>query len=128
MKKRIYLIAIAIILLLVTPQLFAQYDRDTVVAVMRNNVKLLGAINNAVKAEDFYTAAVKLMELAEGHKTLEQIPPPRGSRAEWNRMQGELIDAAFRAIGACAERDAKGVQAEISKIIALRNQGHGSFQ
>jgi hypothetical protein len=128
MKKRVHLIVAAVILLLVTPQLFAQYDRDTVVAVMRNNVKLLGAINSAVNSEDFYTAAVKLMELAEGHKTLEQMPPPRGSRAEWKRMQVELIDAAFRAIGACAERDAKAVQGEVSKIIALRNEGHGSFQ
>ena len=128
MKRRIYLIAVAIILLLVTPQLFAQYNRQAVVTVMRGSIKLLGEINTAAKAEDFYTSAVKLMELAQSFKTLEQTPPPRGSRAEWNRIHNELIQAAFRGIGACGEKDGKVLQAEISKIMALNKEGHGKFQ
>jgi hypothetical protein len=128
MKKRCYLVFAVVVLLLITPQLFAQYNRDAVVSVMRNSYALIGGINTAAKANDYYTAAVKLMELAEGFKTLEQTPPPRGSRAEWDRIHNELIDAAFRGIGACGERDGKTLQAEISKIMALNQEGHGKFK
>jgi hypothetical protein len=128
MKKKLYTLVAVIALLLIAPQVFAQYNRDAVVPVMRNNVKLLGEINAALKAEDFYITAVKLMELAEGMKTIEQNPPPGGSRAEWNRIYDELIAAAFRGIGACGEEDAQKVQAEIANIIALRNEGHGKFK
>ena len=128
MKKRFYLIIAVLVLLLITPQLFAQYNRDAVVSVMRNSYKLIGEINTAAKANDFYTTAVKLMELAEDFKTLEQTPPPRGSRAEWDRIHDELIQAAFRGIGACGERDGKVLQAEISKIMALNQEGHSKFK
>ena len=128
MKKRFYLVIAVLVLLLITPQLFAQYNRDAVVSVMRNSYKLIGEINAAAKADDFYTTAVKLMELAEGFKTLEQTPPPRGSRAEWDRIHDELIQAAFRGIGACGERDSKTLQAEISKIMALNQEGHSKFK
>jgi len=128
MKKRFYILVAAVILLLITPQVFAQYNRDAVVSVMRNNVKLLGEVNSALNAGDFYTTAVKLMELAQGMKTVEQTPPPGGSRAEWNRIYNELIAAAFRGIGACGEEDAQKVKAEIANIVALRNAGHGKFK
>jgi hypothetical protein len=128
MKKRFYLIIAVFVLLLITPQLFAQYNREAVVAVMQGSYKLIGEISAAANASDFYTTAVKLMELAEGFKTLEQTPPPRGSRAEWDRIHNELIEAAFRGIGACGERDSKALQAEISKIMALNQEGHGKFK
>ena len=128
MKKRLYVFVAVIVLLLISPQLFAQYDRDAVVAVMRNSYRLIGEINAAANGNDFYTAAVKLMELAEDFKTLEKTPPPRGSRAEWDRIHNELIDAAFRGIGACGERDSKALKAELSKIMAYNQEGHSKFK
>jgi len=128
MKKRFYLIFAVLVLLLITPQLFAQYNRDVVVSVMRNNVRLLGEINSALNAKDFYTTGLKLMELAEGSNSLKQMAPPRGSKAEWTRIHKETAAAAFRAIGACGEEDSAKVQAEIAKIVALRNEGHGKFR
>ena len=128
MKKRFFLLVAVLVLLLSTPQLFAQYNQEAVVSVMRNSYKLIGDINTAAAANNFYTAAVKLMELAEAFKTLEQTPPPRGSRAEWNRIHNELIEAAFRGIGACGERDSKALQAELSKIMAFNQEGHSKFK
>lgn len=128
MNKRLYTVAAVIVLLLIAPQLFAQYDQEAVVAVMRNSYRLIGEINGAADSGQFYTAAVKLMELAEGFKTLEQTPPPRGSRAEWGRIHNDLIDAAFRGIGACGRGDGKALKAEISTIMALNQEGHGKFK
>ena len=81
MKKRVYLIIAVIVLLLSTPQLFAQYNRDAVVSAMRNNVRLLGEINSALNAKDFFTTGVKLMELAEEANSLAKLAPPSGSQA-----------------------------------------------
>jgi hypothetical protein len=128
MKKRFYLLVAVVVLLLVGSQAFAQYNRDAVVSVMRDSYRLIGEINASAKAEDFYTTAVKLMQLAEGFKTLEQTPPPKGSRAEWDRIHNELIDAAFRGIGACGVKDGKALQAELAKIMAYNQEGHSKFK
>lgn len=128
MKKRLYVVVAVVVLVLITPQLFAQYDREAVVAVMRNSYRLIGEINAAANENDFYTTAVKLMELAEDFKALEQTPPPRGSRAEWDRIHNELIDAAFRGIGACGEQDGEALKAELSKIMAYNQEGHSKFK
>ena len=128
MKKRFYLYVAVLVLLLVTPQVFAQYNRDAVVAVMRDSYKLIGEINSAANSEDYYTTAVKLMDLAVGFKSLEQTPPPKGSRAEWDRIHNELIEAAFRGIGACGAQDSRTLKAEISKIMALNQEGHSKFK
>ena len=128
MSRRLYTMAVVIVLALITPQLFAQYNQEAVVTVMRSSYRLIGEINAAADSEQFYTAAVKLMELAEGFKTLEQTPPPRGSRAEWDRIHNDLIAAAFRGIGACGRGDGKALKAEISTIMALNQEGHGKFK
>ena len=119
---------LAVLLVLSATHVSAQYNRDLVVSVMRDSYTLIGEINSAAAAEDFYSAGVKLMQLAEAFKSLEQTPPPRGSRAEWDRIHNELIDAAFRAIGACGKRDGGAVQTEMSKIMALNGEGHGKFK
>ena len=128
MNKRFVLLVAVVVLLLITPQLFAQYNREAVVSVMRDSYRLMGEINTAAAANDYYTTAVKLMEHAEAFKTLEQTPPPQGSRAEWDRIHNELIEAAFRGIGACGERDSKALQAELSKITAFNREGHSKFK
>ena len=128
MKKRLYATIVVLVLLLSAAQLFAQYNQDAVVAAMHTNVRLLGEINSALNAKDFYTTGLRLMELAQNTHTLSQMAPPRGSQAEWTRIQSEITATAFRAIGACGEEDAAKVQAEIGKIVALRNEGHGTFR
>jgi hypothetical protein len=128
MKKRYFFLITVIVFLLITPFLSAQYNRDVVVSAMRDNVRLLGEINAALNAEDFYTAGVKLMEMAEASNTLARMDPPRGSGAEWKRIHEASRAAAFRAVGACGEEDTAKVQAEIANLVALRNEGHGLFK
>lgn len=128
MKKKAVFVAVLLAFLVITPRVFAQYNRELVVSVMRDNVRLMGDINSAARTEDFYTAAVRLMELAEGFKSLEAVSPPKGSKAEWDRIHNELIEAAFRGIGACGERDGNKLQAEIAVILALNQEGHAKFR
>ena len=70
---------------------------------------LIGQSQNALKEKDYFTTAEKLMQLAQTFKSLEKIRPPKGSRKEWNSIHDDVINAAFKAIGECAEKESKAV-------------------
>ena len=128
MKRGVLILTAAAFLALVVPQAFAQYNRSAVVAQMRASGGLVQEANKAAGSQDFYTAAVKLMALAEGHNALTALAPPKGAEAEWDRIHNDLVAAAFRGIGACGERDAAKLQAEIGRIFALSKEGHDKFR
>lgn len=107
---------------------FAQYDKDLVVGVMRANGALMGEVNKAIGEGDFFTAAVKFMDIAQNMKTLDTVKPKKGSKAEWDAIHGDLINAAFRGIGACGEEDKDAVSAAVGEIGALIKKGHGMFK
>jgi hypothetical protein len=121
--------AVALIFLVVlVPTLSAQYNKELVVQKMRSNASLLGPLNAAVSSNDFYTAALRLMDLAQNFKALEAIDPPKGSKAEWDRIHADLIRAAFRGIGACGDQNLEQLKAEVAAIMALNKEGHAKFR
>jgi hypothetical protein len=131
MKKKhlIVCFVLAFSLLPVLAELaFAQYDKDLVVGVMRANGALIGEVNRAIDGGDFFTAAVKFMDIAQNMKTLDTVTPKKGSKAEWDAINGALIKAAFRGIGACGEEDKDAVSAAVGEIGALIKKGHGIFK
>lgn len=107
---------------------FAEYDRDRVVQVMRNNVALMGAIGDAAKSENWELAAQKLFELAEGMIDVRQFDPPRGSKEDWDDTMTQFVSAAYRGIGACGARDSDGLQEAIGQLLQLNRQGHGAHK
>jgi len=124
-------IVLAVMLVLMSvlaPAAFAQYDREATVKVMRASGALLGQVNAAAGAKDFYAAADKLMELARGFKSLDEVAPPKGSDQEWDRIHADLILAAFRAIGACGAQDADKLKAEVGVLMGLMKEGHAKFR
>jgi hypothetical protein len=129
MRKR-YIVGLSVVVLaLFSLQTFAQdYDKDMVVEVMRVNGAAMGAINKAVEAGDFFTAATKLMEVAQNMKTLDAVTPERGEKEEWDAIHGDLIKAAFKGIGACGEEDADMVKQYVGEVGDLIKKGHGAFK
>ena len=107
---------------------YAEYDKDFVVGVMRANGTLLGEVNKAVGAGDYYTAAEKFMSIAQSMKSLEDVTPLKGKKAEWDSIHNDLIKAAFRGIGACADENKGKVTAAVGEIGALINKGHTLFK
>jgi hypothetical protein len=128
MKRKVVLFAALALLFVLAPQAFAQYDKNLTVTVMRDDYKLMGEVSAAAKAQDFYGAAVKLMAIADGHKRLLAISPPKGSKAEWDRLHNEVIKAAFRGVGACGTGDAAALQKEMAALGALSQEGHAKFK
>jgi len=122
-------IALALLFLVVlVPTLSAQYNKDLVVQKMRSNGALVGQLNTAVGGGDFYTSALRLMDLAQNFKALEATNPPKGSKTEWERVNGEVVKAAFRGIGACGNQNQAQLKAEVAAIMGLMKEGHEKFK
>jgi len=131
MKSKMVLVAAVTLALLVglAPAAFSQqYDRDATVKIMRANGAALGALNQAVKAGDFYTAALKLMDLAVGAKAMLAIQPPKGVKADWDRINNDIVLASFRGIGACGTQNLEALKAEVAAVLALNKEGHTKFR
>ncbi len=106
----------------------AAYDRDVVVQVMRSNVQTLGQVRAALAKGDFYAAAEGFWKFAEGQNRIMQFTPPKGSKAEWDRVLGKFVDTALRGVGAAGERDsAKGLKI-VEELQALNKEGHSIFR
>lgn len=106
----------------------AVYDRDVVISVMRANYQSLGLVKSALSRGDFYAAAEGFWKFAEGQNRIMKFTPPKGSKAEWDRILGEFVDTALRGVGAAGERDAtKGLRI-VAELEALNKAGHSSFR
>ncbi len=104
------------------------YDRDVVVQVMRTNLQTLGQVRAALNKGDFYAAAEGFWKFAEGQNRIMQFTPPKGSKAEWDRVLGKFVDTALRGVGAAGERDApKGLKI-VEELQALNKEGHSLFR
>jgi len=128
MKRSITMVLALLFLVVLVPTLSAQYNKDLVVQKMRSNGGLLGQLNASVGAGDFYTSALRLVDLAQNFKALQAIDPPKGSVVEWNRIYSDLIRAAFRGVGACGEENLDKLKAEVAAVMALMKEGHSKFR
>ena len=107
---------------------YAEYDKDLVVGVMRSNGALMGELNKAIGEGDYYTAAEKFMSIAQNMKSIEDVTPLKGKKKEWISIHNDLIKAAFRGIGACADENKEKATAAVGEIGALIQKGHAIFK
>ena len=103
-------------------------DHEKIVEAMHKNQELMGQLGQAVKAEEYFIAAETFMEIAKIMKSLETITPEKGFKEEWDNIHQDLIKAAFKGIGACAEEDSETIKAYIREISGLIKEGHGIFR
>jgi hypothetical protein len=103
-------------------------DHEKLVEAMSESAAVLEDVNDAVKAEEYFTTAERLMGLAKIFKSLESIIPEKGTKEEWDTIHGNLIKAAFKAIGACADEDGNTVRGFIKEIKGIMKKGHGVFR
>lgn len=122
MKKALFVL---IIVLVTATAVFAEYDSQTVVAVMRGNIAHINAAAEATDSGDFFTAAGEFMALAEGMNSIKEFEPYRGDKADWDDNIEAVVAAAFQAIGACGLEDADAVHEQINTLWALNKKGHG---
>ena len=103
-------------------------DREMIVQAMRQSSDFMRQFNEAVKEQDYFTAAESLMGIAKAMKSLEFIIPEKGSEEDWDEIHQDLIKAAFKGIGACADEDVKTVRGYGDEIRLLMQMGHKLFR
>ncbi len=107
---------------------FAEYNRDLVRQVMRNNAMLPGKIKTAAKNKDFYGAAFALIDMAHGMYKIKDFTPRKGYPSRWTDAIERFIDTALMGIGACGEKDIDGLNKAIAGLVALNREGHRTFR
>jgi hypothetical protein len=117
-----------LLLFIFSAGVFAEYDRDNVKDVMRANVQLMGRIGKAAASEDFTSAAVALMELAQGMISIEEYSPRRGTDESWNSIFEGFLNSVYRGIGACGNQDIDGLNKAFSELKAFNSEGHKSHK
>jgi hypothetical protein len=128
MKKILIIVVLAVVVLLFsTHTVMADYDAAQSKAIMQQVLKSFKDLNAKATEKDYYGTAEKFMDLAKLFKTLETLTPPRGGKAEWDRISEGIITSAFKGIGACGAKDEVGVKQAIGEIIKFRNEGHKMF-
>jgi hypothetical protein len=128
MKKQYIVMLGVLVFVLCAVQAFAAYDQAAVKAAMQKNASLYGEASKAAAEKDYFTAADKLMEIAKVFKSLDVINPDKAPKADWDRIHKEMIKAAFRGIGACADEDDAKLKAALDDLAKFRGEGHGMFR
>lgn len=126
---------VSILLLLVLTVAFATplaaqttYDRAVVVQVMRDNASTLGQVRTALNQGNFFAAASGFWKFAEGQNRIMQYTPPKGSKAEWDRLLDQFVSTALRGVGAAGEKDAAEGLAVLAELQRLNQSGHATFR
>jgi cytochrome c556 len=127
-KRKIIMISAILLALFVASVGVAGYNRDVVVAAMHSNAQNLGTVKKSLEGGDYFATAQALMAIAVTEHSLLQQDPPKGSKAEWDRIHGEVLKAALRGIGACAEEDMNAVNSHVGTIGSLIKEGHSTFR
>jgi parvulin-like peptidyl-prolyl isomerase len=129
-RKRVSILLVLAIFAAFAVPLAAQttYDRAVVVQVMRDNATTLGQVRSALNRDDFFAAAAGFWKFAEGQNRIMQYTPPKGSKAEWDKVLDQFVSTALRGVGAAGEKDrAKGL-AVLAELQRLNQSGHAMFR
>ena len=107
---------------------FAQYEKDAVVTVMKNNVVQLGAARDAAGKGDFIVAGVALADIARSMHSIKRFVPNKGDKASWDRTIDTVVLAALKGAGAAAANDKAGVDAAVAELRRLNAMGHAAHK
>lgn len=128
MRKAFALLVIVASLSLFIPSAFPAYDSAAVKAAMEKLPQHMTDIQTKSAARDYYGAAEGFMEVARLIKKLDVIVPVKGEKAIWDQNHRNLINAAFKGIGACGAQNDAAIKEAIKELIKYRNESHKIFK
>jgi threonine synthase len=128
MRKAFALLVTVASLSLFIPPAFSAYDSATVKAAMEKMPQHMTDIQTKLAARDYYGTAEGFMEIARLIKKLDVIVPVKGEKAIWDQDHRNLINAAFKGIGACGAQNDAAIKEAIQELIKYRTEGHKLFK
>jgi len=106
----------------------AAYDSAKVVDVMHTNGASLHAAKAGIDAADPKAAADAFNTIATADQPLLGLNPPKGSKADWDKLFTDLIATAKKGSAASTAKDWAGAKAALGELRALMGKGHGEFR
>jgi threonine synthase len=128
MRKTFVLLVIVASLSLFIPPVLPAYDGAIVKAAMEKIPQHMTDIQTKLAVRDYYGTAESFMEIARLIKKLDSIVPMRGEKAIWDLNHRNLINAAFKGIGACGAQNDAAIKEAIQELIKYRTEGHKLFK
>jgi hypothetical protein len=115
-------------LLFAAANAWAEYDKAAVVQVMRQNISKINEAKTAAAKADYFAAATAFFDIAKGMNGIKAFNPYKGEQENWEKTIDAVVAAAFRGIGASAEKDLAGVNKQIAELQALNKAGHSAHK
>jgi threonine synthase len=128
MRKTFVLLLIVGSLFLFMPPAFSAYNSSAVKMTMEKMPQHINDIQTKSAARDYYGAAEGFMETARLIKKLDVIVPAKGEKAIWDQIHRNLINAAFKGIGACGAQNDAVIKETLQELIKYRTEGHKLFR
>lgn len=104
------------------------FQKTTVLAIMKGNMAHLKEAVAAVKAGKDYAAADAFYLLAKDNEPLLMMDPPHGSKADWDKLFHQVIDAALTGVGGAGEHNPQVMKKALGEIFMTLNEGHKEFR
>lgn len=122
------LLAVLVLLALSAGVAFAEYDKAKVQGVMRANMGALPRLNTAANAGNFVDAAGALLTISSGMFSIKDYTPLKGDKAAWDATFATLLEATWRGLAACADKNQANLKAAVAEVQKAMQAGHSSFR
>ena len=129
--KRMLVLTVAILIVGSVMSLTAEtmaYDSEKAVAIMRQNLGAMRPLGGTLESGNYVASGASFLTLAQGSMGLLAMTPPKGSEAEWVRVNTSLVKAALAGAEACLDKDKQAAEEALGQIRALNKEGHSNFR
>jgi len=96
--------------------------------VMHINGGSLRAAKAAIDATDSKAAADAFTAIADADPPLLGMNPPKGSKANWDKLFTDLIASAKKGAAAATAKDWNGAKAALRELRGIMRKGHEAFK
>ena len=128
MKKNLLLVLmLAAAIVFGSSAMAADGNLSVIQPVMQKLPAALQDLQARSAVKDYFCTAEKFMEIARMFKSLDKVVPDGGNKAKWDEIHNNIINTAFRCIGACGSKDDEGIKKAMDDLAKERDEGHKLF-
>lgn len=106
----------------------SSYNKSAVVQRMYSLLSSLQNIQSMNQEGDFESMAGEFAKLKADMKSLNRYTPPKGEKAEWDRIHNAIIAFSEKGSAASEAGDSEAISQLVQSIKSLQQEGHMKFK